>query len=99
MQDFLLNLADDIGISQGDFDIGFSDFQHQKSIVISNKGEWKQHPEVGVGMAQILGDDLYTEMLIEAKKQLQYDGMQIENIFINKHGKLIIEGKYGNETI
>lgn len=94
MQDILLDNNNDLKIVNGDFDIGVSDYQQQKLIVATHKGEWKEHPEVGVGITQMIADDLYTEMLIEIKKQLEYDGMQIDNVSLKENGKLFIEGTY-----
>lgn len=94
MQDILLENNNDLKIVNGDFDIGVSDYQQQKLIVATHKGEWKEHPEVGVGITQMIADDLYTEMLIEIKKQLEYDGMQIDNVSLKENGKLFIDGFY-----
>lgn len=94
MQDILLDNDNDLNFSRGDFDVGFSDLQQQKRIVVSNKGEWKQHPEVGVGIVDMIADDRYTEMLIEVKKQLEYDGMQIDDVALKENGKLFIDGTY-----
>jgi len=94
MTEILLDANNDIIISDGDFAIGRSDEQNQKLILISNKGEWKAHPEVGVGIEEMLNDDAYTELLIETKKQLQYDGMQINNVSYTSDGKLNIDGNY-----
>ncbi|QAR31126.1 oxidase [Ornithobacterium rhinotracheale] len=94
MQDILLNDDNDLEIKDGDFVVGISNSQHQKHILIANKGEYKEFPEVGVGIVQMLADDRYTEMLIETKKQLEYDGMQIKNVSLQPDNKLIIDGKY-----
>ncbi|GIM53749.1 oxidase [Capnocytophaga cynodegmi] len=94
MQDILLDNNNDLKIVNGDFDIGVSDYQQQKLIVATHKGEWKEHPEVGVGITQMIADDRYTEMLIEIKKQLEYDGMQIDNVSLKENGKLFIDGFY-----
>lgn len=94
MNDILLTENDDLRIENGDFVIGYADNQHQKHILIATKGEYKEFPELGVGISKMLSDDDFTNMLIEAKKNLQYDGMDIENISFNEKGKLIIEGRY-----
>ena len=80
MKDILIDNNNDLRLLAGDFEVGYSDNQQQKAILTTEKGEWKEHPEVGVGIAQMLADDLYTEVLIEIKKQLEYDGMQFNYI-------------------
>ena len=97
MKDILIDNNNDLRLSaDGDFEIGYSDNQQQMAILTTEKGEWKEHPEVGVGIAQMLADDLYTEMLIEVKKQLEYDGMQINDVALQEGGKLLIAGTYNS---
>lgn len=95
MKDLLL-IKNDLHLAEGDFQVGLSEPQHQKAILTAEKGQWKEHPEVGVGIAQMLADDLYTEMLIEVKKQLEYDGMQINDVALQEGGKLLIDGTYNS---
>ena len=92
MKDILIDNNNDLRLSaDGDFEIGYSDNQQQMAILTTEKGEWKEHPEVGVGIAQMLADDLYTEMLIEVKKQLEYDGIPVKNVTLTPQGSLLIE--------
>lgn len=90
MKDLLL-IKNDLHLAEGDFQVGLSEPQHQKAILTAEKGQWKEHPEVGVGIAQMLADDLYTEMLIEVKKQLEYDGIPVKNVILTPQGSLLIE--------
>ncbi|EJF45084.1 hypothetical protein [Capnocytophaga ochracea] len=90
MKDLLL-IKNDLHLAEGDFQVGLSEPQHQKAILTAEKGQWKEHPEVGVGIAQMLADDLYTEMLIEVKKQLEYDGIPVKNVTLTSQGSLLIE--------
>lgn len=94
MKDILIDENNDLQLLAGDFEVGHSDNQQQKAILTTEKGEWKEHPEVGVGIAQMLADDLYTEVLIEIKKQLEYDGMQINNVALQEGGNLLVDGQY-----
>ena len=94
MKDFIF--SDDLEIKDGDFVIGESDNQHQKHVLIAYKGEYKANPELGVGIEQMLNDDDITPILIEAKKNLQYDGVDVNDIFFTDEGKLTVDGKYKN---
>lgn len=96
MRDILVDDQNNLRLSEGDFEVGYSDNQQQKAILITEKGEWKEHPEVGIGIAKMLADDLYTEVLIEIKKQLEYDGMQINDVALQEGGKLLIDGIYNS---
>ncbi len=94
MQDIKLDKNDDIVITKGDFEIACSDKLHQKHIIKAEKGEYKQHPELGVGIEKYLNGEEYTAMLIEIKKHLEYDGMIINDVSVNKKGELTVDGKY-----
>ncbi len=92
MKDFLLD--DDLQIDNGDFVIGNSQNQHTQHIIIAHKGEYKEMPEIGVGIEQMLGTETGTEFLIEAKKNLEYDGQKVKNISFTHEGKINIDAKY-----
>lgn len=92
MQDYLFH--HDIQLKKGDFAIGASHHQHTQHLLIASKGEYKASPEIGVGIDKILHTDNPTELLIEAKKNLTYDGMRINNISLQPNGKLYIDGAY-----
>lgn len=94
MNDLKLDTTGDLLIQDGDLVIGFSDNQHQEHILIANKGEFRQYPEVGVGIEKILSDDDYIDVLIDIKKNLEYDGMKINNVKLDENGNLDIDGNY-----
>lgn len=92
MKDFLF--TEDLEIKNGDFVIGESDNQHVKDILLASKGEFKLFPELGVGIDQMLATEDAMEFLIEAKKNLEYDGMSVKNIAFTQEGKLSVDAKY-----
>ncbi|AMA48982.1 hypothetical protein [Flavobacterium covae] len=94
MRDILLDTNGDLSFKNGDVEIGYSDNQHQEQILLANKGEFREFPELGVGIIQMLDDDDYMSVLIEAKKNLEYDGMKINNIKFEENGILNIDGNY-----
>lgn len=92
MKDFIHN--QDLEIRNGDFAVLESDNQHTEHILIANKGEYKAAPELGVGISQMLNTEEITEFLIEAKKNLQYDGQTVNDIRFTAEEKLIVDSKY-----
>ncbi|WP_264520382.1 oxidase [Flavobacterium sp. N1994] len=94
MKDILTDEDGDLLIRGGDIVIGDSDNQHQEDIILASKGEYKETPEIGVGIIQMLSDDDPMSVLIEIKKNLQYDGMQIRNVKYEDNGKITIDGNY-----
>ena len=94
MRDLLL--TDDLQIKNGDFAIGESDHQHTQHILIANKGEYKNFPALGVGIERMLNTEEPMEFLIDAKKNLEYDGMKVKNISFTEKGTLLVDAKYKN---
>jgi len=92
MKDLLFN--DDIEIKNGDFLVGESDNQHVKHILTASKGEYKSSPELGVGIEKMLATEEPMEFLIESKKNLEYDGMKVNNISFTQQGTINIDAKY-----
>ncbi len=92
MKDFLFD--DDLVIKDGDFAIGESDNQHVKHILLASKGEYKASPELGVGIENMLNTDDPMEYLIEAKKNLEYDGMKVNNISFTEEQTISVDAKY-----
>ena len=84
MNDILLDRNGDLNFKNGDLDIGYSDNQHQEHILIANKGEYREFPELGVGIHQMLDDDNYMSVLIEAKKNLDKVGANLIGVSLTK---------------
>lgn len=94
MKDFLTDQDGNLLIEDGDFVIGDPTEQNIQAILESHKGEWREFPEVGAAMAEYLNDEDRDEMLIEAKRQLEYDGLIVEELKITADDKMIVVAKY-----
>lgn len=92
MQDILI--SEDLDIKSGDFAVGDSENQHVLHILKAMKGEYKQTPEIGVGIEQMLATDEPLDFLIEAKKNLEYDGMKVKNITLTEDQQINVDAKY-----
>lgn len=92
MKDILF--TDDVVVKNGDIAIGESDNQHVKHILLASKGEFKASPELGVGIEMMLNTEEPMEFLIEAKKNLEYDGMKVNNISFTETGTINVDAKY-----
>lgn len=56
----LIDPTGDLKITNGDFNIGASDQQHTYDIINDMPGEWKQYPNVGVGIDKyVKGVDMF----------------------------------------
>lgn len=95
MEDFLLDESNDMIIKNGDFLIGNSTEQNQKNILLATKGEFKEHPEVGVGLINYILEDNPKQMLIDAQRQFEYDGMTVNILNSDENGNININANYG----
>lgn len=73
-------------IHNGDFVVGEATKQHQRKLLITQKGEYKQHPLVGVGIANYLDDENPDDLLRETRKQFVQDGMAVNKLEVTATG-------------
>jgi hypothetical protein len=68
--------------------------QNQKIILLAEKGEIKEVPTMGVGIASFLDDDNPLDLLAEINENLCNDDQTIKTCVFNITGKLIIDAGY-----
>ena len=93
MNDWLIDENQDLQIKNGDFVIDNATLQNQYLLVVSNKGEFKQHPKVGAGINGYLLDDEQAGMLREIRYQFENDGMAVNRLEY-KNEKLKLNAGY-----
>jgi len=74
----------DLTIIGGNFHIGNSELQEALNIVYANKGEYRQHPTLGVGIYNFIGNpsnDLLLNTLIGI--ELNSDGIFTDEISLD----------------
>lgn len=76
--------------------IGDVTSQNQNTILLAEKGEIKNSPLLGVGIASYLDDETPSELLREVRINLRLDGQKIRSCGFDDEGKLIIQGGYEN---
>ena len=94
MNDLLLDENGDLKVENGDFVIGDATLQNQDAILEFQKGEFKEHPEVGVGLSNALLDENPREILSQIRQQFKYDGLVIKTFEILDNGDLDIDAVY-----
>jgi hypothetical protein len=67
--------------------------QNQAAILIAHKGEFKEHPTVGVGLNDIVNDDNAMFWENEIAGQLKGDGQRITRLSLDEKG-LTLEADY-----
>lgn len=93
-KDILLDEHLDLDFKNGDFIIGESTAQHQKILILSEKGEFKEHPKRGVGSRRFLEDHTPDNLAREIRHEFHADGMSVKSIHISEQLELNIEAQY-----
>jgi hypothetical protein len=94
MKDFLIDSeTGDLAFANGDIKTGESDQQHQRLLLMTGKGAWKEFPATGVGAASFLEAEDPAGFLREVKAQFTADGMRVKKI-VFENNKLRIDANY-----
>ena len=94
MNDIQLNTGGDLEIKDGDFAIGDATLRHQEHIIIANKGEFKESPEIGVGIIDALNSENPKQVLSDIKRNFEYDGMDVKTLRFTSEGKIDVDAEY-----
>lgn len=84
-KDILTDENGSIKFLNGDLDIGYSDEQHIEHILKAHKGDYKQYPMLGVGIADYLNspETLKTRRQLEKEISLQLEMDSAKEIKVN----------------
>lgn len=93
-KDILLNEDFDLQIKDGDFVVGESTAQHQKILILSDKGEYKEIPMRGVGSRRFLEDDTPEHLAREIREEFSTDGMVVNKIQITEDLTIQVDANY-----
>lgn len=78
--DILLDADNDFHITDNDVTIGESDGQHARLIIDTQKGDWTQFPQTGVGIVQYLKGAFDGEARRNVRLQMQGDGYKVDTL-------------------
>jgi hypothetical protein len=79
----------------GDFIMTESTTQHQRQLLLNNKGDFKESPTVCVGAALFLDeDDGMQNLMREITAQYSADGMDVRSISLNARGEIVSNAAY-----
>lgn len=86
VHDILLDEDGDLLIKNGDLAIGESTQQHERLLLLCQKGELKLHPLVGVGIRDYLNDENPQNLKTEIRRQFKADGLVIKDLKADAKG-------------
>lgn len=78
--DILLDSDFDLLFVDGDMVIGESTEQHQRLLLVCEKGEIREFPACGVGINSYMLDDNPGSLNGEIKRQFERDGMKVDAV-------------------
>jgi hypothetical protein len=81
-RDILLQ-DDDLLIADGDLVIGDSSLQHQRLLLLCDKGEFKEFPTRCVGASRFLETSRSDAFAREIDEDFNKDGMKVKRIEVN----------------
>lgn len=83
----------DIEFNNGDFDIGDAQNQSIEMLLLSEQGEWKEHPEAGCGIASAKNGIIDRFLDRRIRVQLEADNFEIGKLEITEKG-IELNGEY-----
>ncbi|PNW12160.1 hypothetical protein C1637_18580 [Chryseobacterium lactis] len=94
--DILLNENFELQFAEGDFVFGESTYEHQRSLLLADKGEIKPFPKNGVGTRRYLEHEAPEELAREIRQEFFADGMNVHEIEISDTLDININADYGD---
>ncbi len=98
MNDYLLDADDDLKINGGDWVAGESTYQHQRALLLSGKGDYKQNPTMCVAIDRYIDNDDKTAVKREIAKEFMQDGMTVNDLTPNPQSLTDSEVKIFNNS-
>lgn len=98
MLDYKQTSDGDIDFSNGDLAITESTGQHQRDLMMADKGHVRNAPQAGVGTIDYVHDSSNDtdDYLRKVSMEFSADGMSVKKLETNASGNLIIDAEYEN---
>lgn len=97
MKDYRQQEDGDLDLTTGDLIVTESTYQHQRDLLLSDKGHIRQKPEAGVGAVNYLMDNDPEALLRATRKEFTADGMKVSKVaFSGYSNDLNVEAGYEN---
>lgn len=79
----------------GDFVIGDATLQNQKLLILTEKGELRQHPVSGVGVRNYLNDeDGLVDLQVDIQREFEADNMTVDLLRVKSLRDIELQGSY-----
>lgn len=88
MMDIGLNEEEDLYLAGGDIVVEESTAQHQKQLLLNNKGDYKENPTICAGAFTYLNDEHYQGLIRAVNIEFSRDGMEVASVQLRKDGTI-----------
>lgn len=88
---------DEQGMFVSGFVVGHILYQNQFILLKAHKGELKEFPVLGIGLADMVHDHDVAGWSSEIRRQLEKDGMKVKRVVFGPHMNLEIDAGYESE--
>lgn len=94
MIDIGLDSGYDLVFEAGDFLTTESTAQHQRQLILNNKGDFKQNPTICVGVFDYLDDEQFQELIRSVSIEFTRDGMDVLSVQLSANGVINSDAFY-----
>lgn len=99
MLDYKQTESGDLDFSSGDLEITESTFQHQRDLLLSQKGHIRDSPGRGIGAVNHLSDHDPESLLRSTRKEFSRDGMKVKSVKVStQSGELTVDANYEGDS-
>ena len=95
MIDIGLDANEDAMTMSGDFILTESTGQHQRQLILNNKGDFKQNPTICAGAFNYLDDEHFQALVRAISIEFSRDGMNVKKVSIGADGSISSDAFYG----
>lgn len=86
MYDFALDDNEDIALGTGDFALTESTPQHQRQLLLNNKGDFKESPTICVAALSFIDDENFAGLMRAVNIEFSRDGMEVRDLSLSPEG-------------
>lgn len=94
MTDIVLTEDEDIQVLAGDFTLSESTSQHQRQLILNNKGDFKQFPTLCVGAFEYFDDENFQGLIRAISVEFTRDGMDVKSVNLSPAGVIVSDAFY-----
>jgi len=94
MMDIALDRTEDILTGYGDITVAESTAQHQRQLILNNKGDFKQNPGSCAGAFDYLDDENFAELIRAISIEFTKDGMDVVSVRVMPDGVIVSDAFY-----